>query len=110
MEGILASAPVVFIIIFLVTWSAVKLLSGLAFKGGKQAAGTSTPYACGEDTYSPMPHPDYSNFFQFAFFFTIAHVATLILTTVPVHSAGTIVTALIYVEGVIVGLGILLKK
>lgn len=110
MEKILASPPATFIIIFLLIWSLARLCRALSFRAKSQAAGTTTPYACGEATYNPLAHPDYSNFFQFAFFFTIAHVATLMISTAPAQSAETMVVALIYVQGVIVGLSVLLRK
>jgi len=57
-----------------------------------------------------MAQPDYSTFFPFAFFFTLAHVATLIMTTVPVESLMTFILASIYIIGAVWGLYILFRR
>jgi NADH:ubiquinone oxidoreductase subunit 3 (subunit A) len=110
MNNLLLSPPAAFTIILLFCLLLSFLFSKLAFKPKQKQEGSGKPYACGEDNYDPMAQPDYSNFFHFAFFFTIAHVATLILTTVPVETLKTFVFAAIYVLGAIVGLSILLRR
>jgi NADH-quinone oxidoreductase subunit A len=57
-----------------------------------------------------MAQPDYSNFFPYAFFFTLAHVATLIITTVPTETKSTFVMAGIYIIGASLGLYILFRR
>ena len=110
MSNWLISPPVVFIIIFVVILFLNRLFSGLAYRSDKPKAECGESYACGENNYDNSAQPDYSNFFPFAFFFTLAHVATLIITTVPVAARGTLVMAGIYILGGIVGLHILLRK
>jgi NADH:ubiquinone oxidoreductase subunit 3 (subunit A) len=111
MEKILLSPPAAFIILLLTCWILLHLFSRLAFRPKKTAAvGTGTAYACGEDNYDPMVQPDYSSFFPFAFFFTLAHVATLILTTVPKATLESFVLAVIYIIGAIIGLYILFRR
>jgi hypothetical protein len=110
MSNWLFMPPVLFVIVFIAIWALAKLLSGLAFKGAKRTAGGGEAYACGEDNYNHLAQPDYSSFFPFAFFFTLAHVATLIMTTVPTGTFGPFVLAAIYVSGVAVGLYILFRR
>jgi len=83
MDKLLVSPPVVFIIILFASLFLSYLFSRLSFKPKKTAADAGKSYACGEENYNHTAHPDYSIFFPFAFFFTLAHVATLLITTVP---------------------------
>ena len=57
-----------------------------------------------------MIQPDYSVFFPFAFLFTVLHVVALIVATVPVHTAGSLVMAFIYVAGAVTSLFILFRR
>lgn len=102
--------PIAFVIILSVSWAFLILLSRLSYKAGKRSAGQGKAYACGEDNYDPMSQPDYSNFFPYAFFFALAHVATLIMTTVPTENLRIFVLAAIYVAGAALGLYILFRK
>jgi hypothetical protein len=107
----LSTPPAVFVVIFATGWIIFSLFSKLAFRTGKKAdEGTGKPYACGEDDYNHTAQPDYSIFFPFAFFFTLAHVATLIVTTVPQETKGTFAVAAIYIVGAALGLTILLRR
>ncbi len=107
----LASPPVTFIIIFFAIWLVSHLLKKLAFRPSKPTQhGGAESYACGESSYDDMAQPDYSAFFPFAFFFTLAHVATLIITTVPVESIGAFIIAGIYIIGAAAGLYILFRR
>jgi len=110
MEKWFLSPPVAFGIVFLACVAVSRLFSRLSFRPKSQANGKGEPYACGEETYDHMAQPDYSDFFPFAFFFTIAHVATLIMTTVPTETLETFVFALIYIAAAALGLYILLRK
>jgi NADH:ubiquinone oxidoreductase subunit 3 (subunit A) len=102
--------PVVFAIIFCVCLAFSYVLSRISFCAGKHAKGQEKSYACGENNYDHTVRPDYSSFFSFAFFFTLAHVATLILTTVPKGTAGIFALAGIYIAAVILGLYIILRR
>jgi NADH:ubiquinone oxidoreductase subunit 3 (subunit A) len=110
MDNFFLTPPVVFIIVLLFCLLLSFLFSKISFKSGQQEKGSGEPYACGEENYDPMAQPDYSNFFHFAFFFTIAHVATLMLTTIPVETLKTFALAAVYVLGAIIGLSILLRR
>jgi NADH-quinone oxidoreductase subunit A len=50
---------------------------------GADSLGKTKAYACGEDPVTNRLQPNYGEFFPVAFFFTIMHVAALILATVP---------------------------
>jgi NADH-quinone oxidoreductase subunit A len=86
-----------------------KLFSRFAYKAG-EGKGAGESYACGEDVPDHLSQPDYSQFFPFAFFFTIAHVATLILTTVPMETIRTLMMAMVYICVVVIGLYVLLRR
>jgi len=76
-------SPPLDLIIFLVVIGVLSFLArGLSPKG-LQSAGKGEPYACGQDVPTGRIQPGYGEFFSFAFFFTIMHVATLVLCTVP---------------------------
>jgi hypothetical protein len=55
----------------------------MAAAKGRNLPGKEKAYACGEDVSGNKVQPDYSEFFPFAFFFTIMHVTVLVLSTVP---------------------------
>ncbi|MDD4981080.1 MAG: hypothetical protein PHC54_07500 [Candidatus Omnitrophica bacterium] len=105
----LLSPPVAFLIILLVSWLLSRIFSRISFRAGKAAPGSGQPYACGEKNYDHMTQPDYSTFFPFAFFFTLAHVTTLIITSVPRETVETLAIAVIYITGAVIGLLILLR-
>jgi len=107
----LCSPAVVFIIVFFAIWLVCHLLKKLAFRSNKPVKnGRGQSYACGESNYDDMAQPDYSAFFPFAFFFTLAHVATLIITTLPQESIGAFIIAGIYIIGAAIGLYILFRR
>lgn len=110
MDNILLSPPVAFLILLVFFWALSAMLSRLAFRGKKQVHGTGESYACGEDLPDHLAQPDYSQFFPYAFFFTIAHVATLIVTTVPMETLRALVMAVIYIFAVVIGLYVLLRR
>jgi NADH:ubiquinone oxidoreductase subunit 3 (subunit A) len=49
--------------------------------------GKSAPYACGEDVPMPKARVSYRLFFSLAIFFTVMHVAVLVIMTVPADVA-----------------------
>jgi NADH-quinone oxidoreductase subunit A len=110
MYKILFFPPVAFGLILFTAFLLIYLASKLSYRSKKQAADAGKPYACGEDAYDPMLQPDYSTFFPFAFFFTLAHVATLIVATVPLETLKTFDIAVMYIIGTVIGLSILLRK
>ncbi len=110
MRNILLNPPVTFLVV-LIFLSALGLVLGrLAFRVKKDPNGMGESYACGEDIPDHSAQPDYSQFFPYAFYFTIAHVATLMITTVPVETLATLVMPLIYIGSLVIGLFVLLRR
>ena len=83
MSKLLLLPAVVFIVMLLIFRGQLYLMSRIAPGCKSGACGKTRPYACGEDTYTHRINPDYSQFFPFAFFFTIMHVVALVVATVP---------------------------
>jgi NADH:ubiquinone oxidoreductase subunit 3 (subunit A) len=108
-SGLLLTPPIVFILVLAVALCLAFLLSKLALKPKKLPAGLTKEYACGEDLPTPMIQPDYSQFFPFAFYFTILHVVALMIATVPIATLETSVIAVVYILGAIIGLLVLYK-
>jgi NADH:ubiquinone oxidoreductase subunit 3 (subunit A) len=110
MEKILFSPPAAFIIILLIVGVLAWLCSYCAFRKRQNPLEAEKPYACGENFEGYLIQPDYSQFFPFAFFFTILHIVALVIATVPTETVKTLVMAITYIIGAITGLVILLRK
>jgi NADH:ubiquinone oxidoreductase subunit 3 (subunit A) len=109
-QNILMSPPVVFIIVLIAVLFFAFVLSRFAFVNKHPGAGQKKCYACGEDVKNHRIKPDYSQFFPFAFFFTIIHVVALMVSTVPAVNTGTLAIALLYIFGMLIGLSILFRR
>jgi NADH:ubiquinone oxidoreductase subunit 3 (subunit A) len=108
---LLLSPPVVFIVIMLAAILCAYALSKLSMKPNVNVPeGLTKEYSCGEDIKTHMIQPDYSQFFPFAFYFTILHVVALMIATVPVATMQTFLIAVVYILGAIVGLFVLYKR
>jgi NADH:ubiquinone oxidoreductase subunit 3 (subunit A) len=107
---LLLSPPVAFIAIMLAAVFGAYVLSKLAFKPKKIPAGLTKEYSCGEDIKTHMIQPDYTQFFPFAFYFTILHVVALMIATVPVATMQSFTIAVVYIMGAIIGLFVLYKR
>jgi len=111
MNEIILLPPIAFMIILAVSFLISFGFSKLSFKGhDTDSKGKLAQYACGEDVPSMPLKPDYSQFFPFAIFFTIMHVVTLILTTLPEDFSSGYILAAIYVSSALVGLLILFRR
>jgi len=110
MKNFLLTPPISFLIILFTAGLASFGFSKLSFKGKKKSEEGGESYACGEDMYDHMAQPDYSTFFPFAFFFTLAHVGTLIIVTLPIATIKSLDIAVVYIIGIVVGLSILFRK
>ena len=107
---LLLSPPVAFILIMLAAVFCAYALSKLALKPKRIPAGLTKEYSCGEDIKTHMIQPDYTQFFPFAFYFTILHVVALMIATVPVATMQTSLIAVVYILGAIIGLFVLYKR
>jgi NADH-quinone oxidoreductase subunit A len=110
MEKILISPPAAFIIVLVIVGILAWLCSYCAFRKRRSQLEAEKGYACGEDFQDHLIQPDYSQFYPFAFFFTILHVVALIIATIPVETVKTFAIAIAYIMGAIIGLIILLRK
>ena len=85
MGQVLLYPPIAFLVFLLVGYLVYRLSKALGPKPNLVGGKLST-YACGEDI--PGKKAQYSyHLFHFAFFFTVLHVAALVIATVP---SGTI--------------------
>ncbi len=79
---ILLFPPVAFIISLLFVMGLSALLSPLSAKPDRvPGSAKHKAYGCGEEVPSEKAIPDYQVFFPFAIFFTLLHVAGLMLAT-----------------------------
>ena len=106
MATILLAPPVVFMI-YLGLSGLISLLSKRLAATGKDSPGKGKSYACGEDMLVNRAQPDYSQFFQFAFFFTIMHVVVLVVATDP---AGISLTSGLYLTVTVLTLFMLFRR
>ncbi len=93
MNIFLLSPPFVFLIVLLTTAGLCYLASFLAAPG-KESQRKLEAYACGQRGIQHAISPDYSQFFPFAFFFTIMHVLVMVIATAP---SGAVALPLLYV-------------
>jgi len=111
MNKFLISPPIALLILLLLSYVLSLLFGFLAYKPkiktGVEGGGA---YACGEENYDSMAQPDYSYFFPYAFFFTIAHVATLIVATIPAENLSIVAAAAVYLSSVVAGIFILFGR
>ena len=107
---LIVTPPAAFLIVLMTIVVMSRILSRLAFKHKGPIGDMEKSYACGEDMPTALIQPDYSEFFPFAFFFTILHIVALIIATVPKGTFGTLCMAAIYISGAIVGLLILFRR
>jgi NADH-quinone oxidoreductase subunit A len=106
----LLSPPVAFIILLATVLCLTQLLRRFSFRPAIVAVGTMKAYACGEDVPDHLIQPDYSQFFPFAFFFTILHVSAMMAATMPSQIISAFAVAGIYLAGVCVGLLVLYRS
>jgi NADH:ubiquinone oxidoreductase subunit 3 (subunit A) len=111
MDNILLSPPVAFLILLATIGFLNYLFSRCAFrKGSDLSKEAKKAYSCGEEFSGHMIQPDYSQFFPFAFFFTVLHVVAMVIATTPAETTETFAVALVYIIGAVIGLLILLRK
>lgn len=110
MREILLSPPAAFLIVLVASALLSWLFSRLSLRRKGPVGDLDKAYACGEDVPSHLIQPDYTEFFPFAFFFTILHVVTLMIATVPMETISSFSIAVIYIIGAVTGLVILFRR
>jgi len=81
-RSILLSPPVA-VCIFLALAYGLYRLGGMLAARGEEHPGKRQPYACGEDLLPPEAQLAYHAFFQLALMFSMLHLATLVVSTLP---------------------------
>ncbi|MDD5044556.1 MAG: hypothetical protein PHH69_01750 [Candidatus Omnitrophica bacterium] len=111
-QNLLLNPPVTFLAILAASLLLTQAFKRLSFKrkAGEDRGAEMQAYSCGEDFKGHMIQPDYSQFFPFAFFFTILHVVALMIATVPAETVHTFTIATLYILGSVIGLIVLLRK
>ncbi|MDP4108839.1 MAG: hypothetical protein Q8878_02310 [Bacillota bacterium] len=106
MTDILLLPPVVFIIYLAILFLLSTFFKKIAAKG-TESAGKTQSYACGEIMPENQGQPEYSQFFEFAFFFTIMHVVVLIVVTDP---SGLSLMSALYLAVTVISLFTLFRR
>ena len=109
MPNLLLLPPIAFSLIMLIVMAQSFLMKRTSFKG-KLGAGAEKAYSCGEDMEENRFRPEYGQFFSFAFFFSIMHVAALVVATMPTGARGSYFVSGLYIIGALVGLIALLRR
>ncbi len=74
--------PVAFLVYLALSFGISALSKRLAARG-TDSESKKKAYACGEEFEENRGQPDYTEFFKFAFFFTIMHVVVLVVAMDP---------------------------
>ena len=106
-KGVLLNPPVAVCIFLALVYGLYRLGGALAAKGEKHP-GKHQPYACGEDLLPPEAQLAYQAFFQLALMFTLLHLATLVVSTLPPGGVSRRI-ALAYLLGIVVSVLVLTK-
>jgi NADH:ubiquinone oxidoreductase subunit 3 (subunit A) len=113
LTNLLFLPPVAFLVMLALVGLEYAGFGGLSLKqpaGKIMPPGKTKAYACGEDVADHKAQPDYSQFFHFAFFFTIMHVLALIVATVPTGVPLAAGMAAAFLVSAAVGLYILFRR
>jgi NADH:ubiquinone oxidoreductase subunit 3 (subunit A) len=86
MEAVLYSPPVIFILMFLSVAMLSRWLSKFSSKG-KMEEHALDPYACGQRNVENYVNPDYSQYYSYAFIFTVVHILILVVATAPADAS-----------------------
>lgn len=98
--------PVAFIITLLFVMFVSELISGWApAPKNDPSSGKDLTYACGEDVPAGKVIADYQEFFPFAIFFTLLHVAGLMIAT---WSLNPVSLGIEYAAGYILSVAVIL--
>jgi NADH-quinone oxidoreductase subunit A len=106
MVQILLSPPVTLVIFLLLGLGLSRAVAAYAATGAPSERKHES-YACGQRQVEHSVSPDYSQFFPYAFFFTIMHVLVLVVATAP---PGALSLPLLYVAGGLLALIIIFRR
>ena len=108
MIGSILLSPPIALCLFLALSYGLYLLGGAVAAQGEEHPGKHLPYACGEDLMPPKVQLSYHAFFRLALMFTILHMATLIVSTLPPDGASHRI-AVTYLAGIAISVLVLTK-
>ena len=109
-EHILLS-PLVTFSLFVLLGMGLSRVAAAHAAGGEDSERKLESYACGQRQVAHNVSPDYSQFFPYAFFFTIMHVLTLVVaTTPPSAQPGDLMLPLLYVACGMLALIIIFRR
>jgi NADH:ubiquinone oxidoreductase subunit 3 (subunit A) len=106
MVGLIYSPPVVFLIFVVIFIVSSKVFSLYAPRNVQREHGLDA-YACGQRNVQHYVNPDYSQFFPFAFFFTIMHVLALVVATASYEA---LLLPVVYIASGILAMIIIFKN
>ena len=112
-ETVMLLPPILFVLVLILVALQYLGFGALSLKqpvGKVQPPGKTKAYACGEDVVDHRAQPDYTQFFHFAFFFTIMHVVALVVTTMPSGVPVATGLAAAFLVSAAVGLFILFRR
>jgi len=104
--AMLLAPPITFLIYLLIS-AGISMVSRRYAARGTYTENKARSYACGEDLKENRGQPDYSEFFKFAFFFTIMHVIALVVAT---DSEGLSIVSAVYIGVTALALFMVLRK
>ena len=92
--------------VFLVLVYALYWVGGRLAAPGEEHPGKRRPYACGEDLLPRGAQLTYHSFFQLALMFGLLHLATIVISTMPVH-AGARPLAVVFLASIVLSVLVL---
>ena len=106
-KDVLLSPPLAGCVFLALVYGLYRLGGALAAKG-EAHPGKHQPYACGEDLLPPEAQLAYHAFFQLALMFSLLHLATLTVSTLPSGGESHRV-AVVYLIGIAISALVLTK-
>jgi len=108
MIGNMLLSPPIALCLFLALSYGLYRLGGAVAAQGEEHPGKHLPYACGEDLMPPKVQLTYHAFFRLALMFAILHMATLVVSTLPLEGASHRI-AVTYLAGIAISVFVLTK-
>jgi len=106
LKGIIYSPPVIFAGFLGIIFLMMRFFARYTTKGNASERALD-PYACGQKDFENYVNPNYTQFFRYAFVFTVMHVLALVITTA---APGATALPLAYVAAGVLALLIIFRK
>lgn len=107
---ILILPPVAFLLVFVFLLILFFFTGKISYKNPHNPEGKTKAYACGEDVKEHRVRPNYSEFFPFAFFFTLMHVIALMIATSPEKITDSLAVALLFIAVAFLSILIIFRR